>query len=69
MDFFLSRGRFAFRPLFLRRLANRSLSLSGNVLGGFGELGTGEYLEKTFHNLPTHQGITISLRYLFIDTW
>ena len=53
---------FAQRHLFLAFRA-------GNVMGGYDQLGQGEYLEKTFHNLPVHKGITLSLRYLFIDTW
>ena len=40
---------------------------AGNVFGGFGSGKNG--VERTFRNLPAHDGLTLSFTYVFVDTW
>ena len=41
----------------------------GTMIGGYGQLGAGGYLEKTFSGLPTHTSLRIRATLFKIDQW
>ena len=41
----------------------------GELLGGFGLLGSGDWLEKTYADLPTHSSVSLQLVFVKVDSW